>query len=248
MIAFLLIVAFPVIAGLGYGLFHLAGRVLTAGRGSETLGRYTMVVYAAMLWIPLVAVLLALSLSTTSVAATGLAWPVLFGLSPWLATPLAVGVGVAVGVLLYRGEVWARQPRLPAAGVQTELPQTDLRYLADGHTEAVVRQAQQLPGLLLLPMTLFVAGAEELLWRGYLIAFAMQDFAFPWWGALLLSAAAFGVNHYYFGLRNVAAKFVSGLVWGGLFLLTGSLLIPVVAHATFNILALHLKIEIEWDR
>ena len=95
MIAFFLIVAFPVIAGLGYGLFHLVGRALTAGRGSEALARYTMAVYAVMLLIPLAAVLAALGLSTTTMDAIGLAWPVFFGLTSWPAAALAVGAGVA---------------------------------------------------------------------------------------------------------------------------------------------------------
>lgn len=239
MTAFILILAFPLIAGLCYGLFYFIGNVVTGGKRPEVLDRYNMVVYAVLLLIPLIVVLLALRPAATGMAA-GIAWPSLFGLSTALAVPLSVLVGVAIGVLLYYGEVFARMPRRPATGYKT-----DVQYLADGHTEEVVRHAQQLPVVLLLGVTVFVACVEEVLWRGYLIGYAMNGLSLSWGLALLISAAAFGINHYYFGLWNVASKVVLGGVWGGLFLLTESLLIPIASHLTFNVMALHLTVEME---
>ncbi|MCL0090191.1 CPBP family intramembrane metalloprotease, partial [Dehalococcoidia bacterium] len=53
---------------------------------------------------------------------------------------------------------------------------------------------------------------------------------------LPISAVAFGLNHYYFGIRNVALKTFSGLIWGAMYLLIASLLISFVSHLAFECL------------
>lgn len=88
-------------------------------------------------------------------------------------------------------------------------------------------------------MSTFVAVAlsagiwEELLYRGFLIAWA------GYWlgpvGGLLAAAVAFGIGHLYQGAAGVAKTTVAGLVAGGLLWLSGSLWIPMLLHAAVDL-------------
>jgi len=74
---------------------------------------------------------------------------------------------------------------------------------------------------------------EELLFRGFLIAW------FAHWigpiGGIVAAAAAFGLGHLYQGAGGVAKTGVAGLVAGFLYLLTGSLWIPMVLHTAVDL-------------
>lgn len=81
----------------------------------------------------------------------------------------------------------------------------------------------------------FVVG-EEWLWRGFLL---MQLPARLGWSvalALVVSSLAFSSNHYIFGARNVLLKCLEGLVWGALFLVSGTILVPILSHFAFALL------------
>lgn len=80
--------------------------------------------------------------------------------------------------------------------------------------------------LLLVPVA-YIVLAEELVWRAYLM---------PELG-LALSAAAFALHHYHFGLRHVIFSLLAGLVWGGIFMLAESLWPAVASHLVYNALA-----------
>jgi hypothetical protein len=54
---------------------------------------------------------------------------------------------------------------------------------------------------------------------------------------LPLSAAAFALHHYHFGLRHVVFSFLAGLVWGGTFMLAENLWPSVASHLVYNALA-----------
>ncbi len=249
MTALVVIVAFPLVAGIGYGLFNYAGQAVGGPGASARLARYGMLVYAALLVIPLALALVAWGGGTP---APPLFWPEVIlgagggaGLSPWarLLVPAASGLfGVAFGVALYHAErrAW-RALAPPPPAISTGI---DRRYLTDGKTTETVRHLQALPVPLLLPLITCVVVAEEVLWRGYLIGYTEGVLGVPPAAALAASALAFGVNHLYFGLRNAAAKAVEGFVWGLLFLF-GGLLAPVLSHLTFNLLALNVRVEIK---
>lgn len=73
---------------------------------------------------------------------------------------------------------------------------------------------------------------EELLYRGFLVAYAGH-----WLGGLggvLAAAAAFGIGHLYQGPSGVAKTGVAGLVAGALLWLTGSLWVPMLLHAAVD--------------
>ena len=79
-----------------------------------------------------------------------------------------------------------------------------------------------------------LAVAEELLWRQVLIGWLVRDEGWSSVSAVVLSAALFGLNHYWFGLRNIVTKAIDGAAWGTLLVASGSVIVPVAAHITFQ--------------
>lgn len=79
----------------------------------------------------------------------------------------------------------------------------------------------------------FTAGVvEEVLWRGVLIWYLGQFF--PLWLAAALSVLAFALAHSYQGIRQVPRVAVIGAILTGLYLLSGSLWIPILLHIVFD--------------
>jgi membrane protease YdiL (CAAX protease family) len=77
---------------------------------------------------------------------------------------------------------------------------------------------------------------EEILFRGFLLRYLHT---YPWQLnltlALLLSAIIFGAQHLYQGAKGVASTTVAGVFFGLLFLLSGSLLLPILLHALMDL-------------
>lgn len=74
---------------------------------------------------------------------------------------------------------------------------------------------------------------EELLYRGFLIAYAAS-----WAGeaaGALLAAAAFGVGHLYQGPKGAAKTFLVGAAAGWLYLASESLLWPAILHVALDL-------------
>ncbi len=82
---------------------------------------------------------------------------------------------------------------------------------------------------------------EEILFRGFMLHYLHL---FPWTLnltlALLASSLIFGFNHLYQGAGGVAGTAIVGFIFGLLFLLTGSLLLPIVFHGVMDLRMLAL--------
>lgn len=82
---------------------------------------------------------------------------------------------------------------------------------------------------------------EEWLARGFLFRYFGQT---PWhWGtpvAFAVATLAFGVNHIYQGWGGVLSTTLTGAAMGLLYLWTGSLLAPMIAHMLLDLRALFL--------
>lgn len=80
---------------------------------------------------------------------------------------------------------------------------------------------------------------EELIYRGFLLRYLADG---PWGlsapAALGIAAAVFGVAHAGQGVRGMLATAVLGLLLGGLFLASGSLLLPILLHTLIDLRAL----------
>ncbi len=78
--------------------------------------------------------------------------------------------------------------------------------------------------------------AEELAFRGFLLFYFARFL--PGAGvpvAVLASSAAFGLGHLYQGVRGVVLTAALGLFLAALYVLSGSLLVPIVVHAALDL-------------
>jgi membrane protease YdiL (CAAX protease family) len=87
--------------------------------------------------------------------------------------------------------------------------------------------------LLVLPL---VAGFEELLFRGVLVGAVAAGFGVSPWLLAVLSSVAFALGHGAQGPTGVVVTGLFGFVLAAAFVLTGSLLVVVVAHYLVNAL------------
>jgi membrane protease YdiL (CAAX protease family) len=60
---------------------------------------------------------------------------------------------------------------------------------------------------------------------------------------VVASSVIFGAHHYRFGMRNVVMKTANGIVYCTMFLASGSLVVPILAHASYNIASAALTLE-----
>src|SRR5271166_2802870 len=82
---------------------------------------------------------------------------------------------------------------------------------------------------------------EELLYRGFLLHYlhtAPFHLGLSW--ALVVAALIFGIGHLYQGVKPALGTAVLGFVLGAVFVATGSLLIPIIAHAMLDLRVLML--------
>ena len=77
---------------------------------------------------------------------------------------------------------------------------------------------------------------EETLFRGFMLHYLHL---LPWTLnltlALLISSLIFGLNHLYGGVGGVVGSATAGFLFGLLFMLSGSLLLPVILHALIDL-------------
>ncbi len=144
------------------------------------------------------------------------------GLACGSASGLALGIAVgALGGLTLRPLLVARSARA-RAGIRKQF----------GKLEAILpRTGQQLRWALIV--SVFAGVFEELAYRGYLMAYFGTWFG-PW-GALAASSILFGLAHSYQGAAGVLMTGVLGALLGWLYIDTGSLLLPMLLHAVFDI-------------
>ena len=109
-----------------------------------------------------------------------------------------------------------------------------------GRLELIIPQnGGELARFYLLSVTAGIV--EELLWRGYLIWYLGQ--VMPLWAAALVSTIGFGLAHAYQGLANLPKITLVGAVFAGLYLLSGSIWLPILLHVAVDILQGRLAYE-----
>ena len=83
---------------------------------------------------------------------------------------------------------------------------------------------------------------EEIIYRGFLIWY-LSHFT-PLWLAVLLSSVVFGLGHTYQGVKGVLKVIGVGLAFALLYVISGSIWLPILAHALFDILQGALVLEL----
>jgi uncharacterized protein len=77
---------------------------------------------------------------------------------------------------------------------------------------------------------------EEIVFRGFLLRyFHVMPFHLSLTWALVVSSVIFGIGHLYQGIGGGVQTAVIGFVLGAIFLMTGSLLLPIVLHAVMDL-------------
>lgn len=98
-------------------------------------------------------------------------------------------------------------------------------------------------------MMIVVAGwGEETLFRGYMFERLSKLFGSGTGaktGIVLITSVSFAMLHYFVqGIAGVEQAMITGLVFGTIFAFTGSILLPMVVHAAFDLTAVAI---IYWD-
>jgi membrane protease YdiL (CAAX protease family) len=155
-----------------------------------------------------------------------------WGERPWPALGLALPRGghaasltLAVAFALgYALDTWSKV-RTPAARARTRA-----RILR--HLPFLPREPNELPHLVVMALSAGVA--EEIVFRGFLVSYVA---ALTGSGALgvALPAVVFGLSHRYQGWRGVVLVFGMAVGFGAIFVVSGSLLLPIVLHVAVDL-------------
>jgi membrane protease YdiL (CAAX protease family) len=77
---------------------------------------------------------------------------------------------------------------------------------------------------------------EEILYRGFLIHYFRElPVSIGLIGALILSSCVFGFAHLYQGVVGIVQTTILGAIFGLIFIVTGSLVLPMVLHALIDL-------------
>ncbi len=207
MVTLVLVLGFPLVLAIGYAAVFTVARMARGRAGIEAAERWAPYLFPVFLLVPLAAVLIAAPELLPRFTARPR--------QGWTVVPGAV----AFGALLFFGEAkltlwWRRRSKKPSA----------------------------LDGMMLVPallpfLSLFVVLAEELVWRGYLLTRLTDHHGLAPALALVIAGTFFAIHHGHFGPFTAVYKGLCAIVWGLLFLKTGSLIPPVIAHLTADFLA-----------
>lgn len=152
-----------------------------------------------------------------------------FATMAWSWRALAWGI-VATAPLLFALR-WCRRTRLPPVARLVAFVETRVAPVFAGSTPAELALVAAFAGL-----------GEELLFRG--VIQPALGAHLPTWAAVALTAAAFGLAHCLTPTYAVLAGLV-GAYLGWIFLASGNLLVPIVAHALYDLVALALLVRVK---
>jgi membrane protease YdiL (CAAX protease family) len=201
-----------------YG-WHSHRRVVERARRGETFDRRTIYLQThALEFLLLFGVVGLWLVNGRSIDQLGFVAPA--GTGFWLGAGLAM---LAVGLLVHS---WlaARRMTLEERSRQFE-KLGDLQYFLPAS-----------PGELrhFAALSIVAGVVEEIVYRGFL--FWYLAWLMPVWGIVVCSAAIFAFGHSYQGAAGVLRIFVIGVAFGLLFLLSGSIWLPIALHALLDIL------------
>ena len=145
---------------------------------------------------------------------------------------------VACGLTIAGTVVMVLQLRQVASASQEEVTR-----LKAGFGQLILMMPHNGSELMRFNMLSITAGVvEETLWRGFLIWYLAQFV--PLWAAAVISAVGFGIAHGYQGLANVPKVMLVGAIFSGLYVLSGSLWLPMILHAVVDLLQGRLVFDV----
>lgn len=184
------------------------------------------------------------SITAVAVALEGSLVVVAIGLGLWLGRSPLVGVAVssAAGLEQLRAVLWGVAAALPMALGMLLIdwyPVGPLRGLKVFTEEQVIPMFRGTATWQLALISLTAGCGEELLFRGLLQQLLVEKISVPWGSGvgLAIASIAFGLCHGVTKTYAVLAGMI-GVYLGGLLLLSGNVLVPIVAHALYDFVAL----------
>jgi len=162
-----------------------------------------------------------------------------FGIGSGVTGGRAVAIGVGLGVALYAAnEVSA------ALGARFGLG------VGDGQRLRGALAPETAGGWLLLLVVVLpiIAGFEEVLFRGALVGVVSSGYDVSAWAMAVVASGAFALGHGAQGRLGVLVTGALGFVLAAAFVLTGSLVVVIVAHYLVNALefVVHEGFGVEW--
>lgn len=218
-------VAYPIAGAIGFRRFM---RRVQSGTSAERMKLYrnTMISH----WSLLAVALAVWAVSGRSWTTLGLGLEFDFGFA--LATLLTL-LGIAMLLL---------QLKSVAAADDLAIERIAGRF---GNLDLLLPRSR--PELLRFYQLSITAGVvEEILWRGFLIWYLLQYL--PLWLAGVVCVLGFGVAHAYQGVGQLPAVTLVGGAFVVLYVLSGSIWLPIVLHAAIDILQGRLAWEVTGRR
>ncbi|HEU5375247.1 MAG TPA: type II CAAX endopeptidase family protein [Ktedonobacteraceae bacterium] len=166
----------------------------------------------------------------------GLGWsPHILGLQP----PDNIFLALFFGIILV--SAFYIQVFYISRASRTSEGRTQLRQSMSGPLHMLPRTSRERALWVLLSLT---AGfCEELLYRGFMPEYLNRIFpGIPFVLALVVAAVLFGIGHVYQKLPGVLGTGLMGLVFGFLYFFTGSLFMPMLVHALFDLRLLFIDV------
>lgn len=82
----------------------------------------------------------------------------------------------------------------------------------------------------------FIAAGEELIFRQMMFSILTGVFEFSVFHTLLFTSFVYAANHLFMGFNTAATKFVTGMIYGSLYYISGlSIIVPIIVHYIQNI-------------
>ena len=171
------------------------------------------------------------------VIAVGLSWsPSALGLQGPTNLWLWGSVALVLVLAVYAQVFYIRQIARTADG------RSQLRKSMSGPLHMLPRTSRERALWVLLSLTAGIC--EEILYRGFLPAYLVRIFpGVPLVLAIVIAAALFGFGHIYQKLTGVLGTGVMGLLFGFLYFFTGSLFLPIIVHALFDLRLLFIDVS-----
>ena len=178
-----------------------------------------------------------LMLIPLAIIAIGLRWtPPILGLQAPTNSILAVIFALILVLAMYGQVLYIRWAAGSAEG------RAQLRQGMSGPLHMLPRTTRE--RALWIPLSLTAGFCEELLYRGFLPAYLVYVFpGVPLWLAIIVAAVLFGIGHIYQKLPGVLGTGIMGLAFGFLYFFTGSLFLPMIVHALFDMRLLFIDVQ-----
>ncbi len=98
-----------------------------------------------------------------------------------------------------------------------------------------------------LILIFFITTGEELIFRQMMFSLLIGFFKYSFLQTLLFTSFIYAANHIFMGFNSTGTKFLTGMIYGSLYYISGSsIIVPVIVHYIQNITLLRIHWVIRW--